>query len=116
MPLKILVESGNYFSDNVNFGDLAIYRSIASLLRNTFPDCEIRWVTRMRHKDTRRRCRNLTIPRRGYAIRLAFLIKQLRLKPMPSRTQYCRCWIKTKRLNCLREKRVVQYDVCFGSQ
>jgi polysaccharide pyruvyl transferase WcaK-like protein len=45
MTIKLLVESGNYFGDNRNFGDLAIARSAVTRLRGLWPGCDIRWVT-----------------------------------------------------------------------
>lgn len=46
MTMRVLIDSGNYFSDNSNFGDLAIYQSIVGRLRIIWPDCEIEWITR----------------------------------------------------------------------
>src|SRR6478736_5912488 len=46
MTVRLLVESGNYFSDNDNHGDRAMYKSIAARLRGIWPDSEIRWITR----------------------------------------------------------------------
>jgi len=46
MTVRVLVESGNYFSDNNNHGDRAMYKSIAARLRGIWPDSDVRWVTR----------------------------------------------------------------------
>ncbi|MCK1362198.1 phytanoyl-CoA dioxygenase family protein [Bradyrhizobium sp. 199] len=45
MTIRVFVESGNYFADNSNHGDRAIFLSIAAKLRATWPGCEICWVT-----------------------------------------------------------------------
>lgn len=47
-PRRILVDSGNYFSNNDNLGDRAIYQVIFSRLRQIWPSCEIHWITRNR--------------------------------------------------------------------
>lgn len=46
MSIRLLVDAGNYFSDNDNHGDRAIYQSIVARLRHIWPECEIRWITR----------------------------------------------------------------------
>ncbi|WP_369642483.1 phytanoyl-CoA dioxygenase family protein [Acidovorax sp. A79] len=43
---RILVDSGNYFSNNDNVGDRAIYQVIYHRLRHLWPDCGIHWITR----------------------------------------------------------------------
>ena len=43
---RILVDSGNYFSNNDNLGDRAIYQVIFQRLRYLWPDCQIHWITR----------------------------------------------------------------------
>lgn len=45
-PHRILVDSGNYFSNNDNLGDRAIYQVIFRRLRHLWPDCQIHWITR----------------------------------------------------------------------
>jgi polysaccharide pyruvyl transferase WcaK-like protein len=44
--LNILLDTGNYFENNVNQGDLASYQCIARQLRELWPDCRIRCITR----------------------------------------------------------------------
>jgi polysaccharide pyruvyl transferase WcaK-like protein len=46
MKIRILVDSGNYFANNDNQGDRALYRVIVRRLRNLWPESEIRWITR----------------------------------------------------------------------
>lgn len=46
MSISILVDSGNYFSDNDNVGDRAIYAVIARRLRDLWPECQLHWITR----------------------------------------------------------------------
>lgn len=46
MSIRILVDSGNYFSNNDNLGDRAIYQVIIGRLRQIWLGCEIRWITR----------------------------------------------------------------------
>lgn len=46
MPIHLLIDSGNYFSNNDNQGDRAIYQVIIRRLRHIWPGCEIRWITR----------------------------------------------------------------------
>ena len=46
MSIRILIDSGNYFSNNDNLGDRAIYQVIIRRLHDIWPDCEIRWITR----------------------------------------------------------------------
>src|ERR1035437_2144166 len=46
MSIRILIDAGNYFSNNDNYGDRAIYQSIVLRLHNIWPECEIRWITR----------------------------------------------------------------------
>jgi len=43
--MRVIVESGNYFSNNNNFGDRAIYQSIVGRLLAIWPNCEIQWIT-----------------------------------------------------------------------
>lgn len=44
--MRILIDSGNYFANNDNQGDRAIYQIITRRLRHLWPDCEIEWITR----------------------------------------------------------------------
>ena len=44
--MRILIDSGNYFSDNNNHGDRALYQIIVRRLRKLWPECEIEWITR----------------------------------------------------------------------
>lgn len=44
--LRILIDAGNYFSNNDNHGDRAIYQIICRRLKHLWPDCEIHWITR----------------------------------------------------------------------
>jgi|GEM_PF-194576 len=44
--LRILVDAGNYFSNNDNHGDRAIYQIICRRLKHLWPNCEIHWITR----------------------------------------------------------------------
>jgi polysaccharide pyruvyl transferase WcaK-like protein len=46
MPIVLLIDSGNYFSDNDNLGDRAIYQVIYRRLRQLWPDAEVQWITR----------------------------------------------------------------------
>ena len=46
MKKHILIDSGNYFSNNNNQGDRALYQIISRRLRQIWPDCEIDWITR----------------------------------------------------------------------
>lgn len=43
---RILIDSGNYFSNNDNLGDRAIYQVICRRLRHLWPNCQIHWITR----------------------------------------------------------------------
>lgn len=45
MNIKLLVESGNDFADNDNYGDRAIFGCTVARLRQVWPGCEIRWIT-----------------------------------------------------------------------
>src|SRR3972149_7511396 len=46
--MLILIDSGNYFVNNDNHGDRAIYQIITRRLHQLWPDCKIRWITRNR--------------------------------------------------------------------
>jgi polysaccharide pyruvyl transferase WcaK-like protein len=46
LATRILVDAGNYFSNNDNLGDRAIYQSIVRQLRQHWSGCEITWLTR----------------------------------------------------------------------
>ena len=45
-PLNVLLDTGNYFENNVNQGDLASYQCISRHLRELWPECRIRCITR----------------------------------------------------------------------
>ena len=45
MRVRALVDCGNYFGDNDNFGDRAVYEVIVRRLLGLFRDAEIDWIT-----------------------------------------------------------------------
>src|SRR5882724_11241680 len=43
--MRILVDCCNYFLDNNNNGDRALYKTLAMRLTRFWPDAEISWIT-----------------------------------------------------------------------